>query len=309
MVTPLVIARIEAAVPTPNPGRRSTAFRLFGAVGAAAMTMTSVLLLVFILPWLGAIFSVVTLLAVLVVPFLVQRRQVEGTRVGDQPISADDNRLAPPIGRAVSALATRPRVVLPVAVAITAAAAVFAVQVPAEFDVENFFSSDTDFVVGLDQLDTHVGDRGGEPALLYVEGDLTDPNALAAVAAGVDEIRALDVPSLARDENGVAVDRGIFSVFDAAWASEPMAGIVLQQTGVQLTDTNADGIPDTQEQVTALIGVASDIGVPFDANRPILTPDDVNTAVQLDGANSRTVFEMGVVDSRSRTGSPASCRS
>ena len=67
----------------------------------------------------------------------------------------------------------------------SAAAAVFAVQVPAEFDVEDFFSSDTDFVVGLDQLDTHVGDRGGEPALLYVEGDLADPAALATVAAGI----------------------------------------------------------------------------------------------------------------------------
>ncbi len=300
MVTPLVIARIEASVPTPTPGRRSTALRLFGAFGAAGMTMASVLLLVFILPWLGAVFAVLTTVAVLVVPFLVQRRRTEGERVGNVPVSADENRLAPPIGRMVSALANRPRIVLPVAVAITAAAAVFAVQVPAEFDVEDFFSSDTDFVVGLDQLDTHVGDRGGEPALLYVEGDLADPGALASVAAGIDDIRALDVPSLARDEAGVAVSRGIFSVFDATWDSAPMPGIVLEQTGVELTDTNGDDIPDSREQIEALIGVASTVGVPFDATRPILTPDDVNTAVQLNGADSRTVFEMGVVDSRSQ---------
>ncbi len=300
LVTPLVIARIEASVPMPTPGRRSTAIRLLGAFGAAGLTMASVLLLVFILPWLGAIFAVLTTTAILGVPFLVQRRRTEGERVGNVPVSADENRLAPPIGRMVSALATRPRIVLPVAVAITAAAAVFAVQVPAEFDVEDFFSSDTDFVVGLDQLDTHVGDRGGEPALLYVEGDLADPTALATVAAGIRDIRALDVPSLARDETGVAISRGIFSVFDATWDSAPMSGIVLEQTGVQLTDTNGDRIPDTREQVEALIGVASAVGVPFDASRPILTPDDVNTAVQLNDADSRTVFEMGVVDSRSQ---------
>ena len=194
----------------------------------------------------------------------------------------------------------RPMVVLPIAVAVTAFAAFFAVQVPAEFDVEDFFSSDTDFVIGLDQLDTHVGDRGGEPALLYVEGDLSDPAALAAVAAGVERIVALDTPSLARDTEGVAVERGIFSVFDATWDSAPMAQIVTDRTGVSLTDDNGDGIPDTREQVEALLGVASTIGVPFDETRSLLTPDEVNTSVRLDGENSRTVFEMGVVDSRSQ---------
>ena len=300
IITPLIVARIEASVPVPTPGWRSTSLRLLGAVGAAAATMASVLLLVFVLPWLGAVLTVVTTIAVLVVPFLVQRRRTEGERVGNVPVSVDENRLAPLIGRMVSALASRPAMVLPAALAVTTAAAFYAVQVPAEFDVEDFFSTETDFVVGLDQLDTHVGDRGGEPALLYVEGDLADPAALAVVAAGVEEIRALDVPSLARDEDGTAVNRGIFSVFAAMWESAPMAGIVFEQTGVELTDVNADGIPDTRDQVEALVAVASVVGVPFDATRSILTPDDVSTAIQLDGANSRTIFEMGVVDSRSQ---------
>ena len=143
--------------------------------------MTSVLLLVFILPWLGAVLGVITAIAVLVVPFAVQRRKSAGERFGDQTVSGGDAKLARPIGALVAGLATRPLVVLPLAVIVTAGATVFALQVPAKFDVEDFFSGDTDFVVSLDQLDAHVGDRGGEPALLYVEGDLADPEALAAV--------------------------------------------------------------------------------------------------------------------------------
>ena len=306
IISPLVISQIEESVPAPKTGRRATTLRVLGALGAAAMTMASVLLLVFVLPWLGAILAAVTTLTILVVPWLVQRRRTAGIRVGDTDLSAADDRLARPIGRAVAALAVRPRLVLPAALALTAVAAVFAIRVPAEFDVEDFFSSDTDFVVGLEQVDAHIGDRGGEPALLYVEGDLADPDALAAVQARLDEIRDLDIDSLARDEQGlVGVDGGILEVFEATWASQPMAGIVAQQTGVELTDANGDGIPDTRAQVEALLTVASEIGVPFDETRPLMTPDDVNTAVSLDGggdgADSRTVFEMGVVNSRSQS--------
>ena len=178
------------------------------------------------------------------------------------------------------------------------------VQVHAEFDVQDFFSADTDFVVGLDQLDVHVGDRGGEPADLYIEGDLADPEALALVAGRIDEIRALDTPSLARDDDGsVDVGTGVFEVFDATWESPVMVGLGESQTGVALTDVDGNGIPDTRDQVTALIEVASQTGVPIDAERLSMTPDDVSTAVSLDGSqngDAATVLRMNVVDSRAQ---------
>ncbi len=300
VVAPLIVAHIEASVPVPRTGRRSTILRVAAGMGAAAMTMTSVLLLVFILPWLGVVFGFLTAVAVLAVPLAVQRNKKQGVRVGDQPIPHEEHRLARSIGRGVSALAARPAIVLPLAAVITAAAAFFAVQVPAEFDVEDFFSSDTDFVVGLDQADVHLGDRGGEPAHLYIEGDLEDPQALARIQNRIDEIKALDSESLVRDNDGVQVEGGIFEVFAAAGQSAPMSAIVSERTGVALTDTDGDGIPDSREQVLALLAVAGDVGVPFDQTRLILTPDDVNTAVRLDGSQSRTMFEMGVVGSRSQ---------
>ena len=300
VVAPLIVSHIEANVPAPRATRRSLALRVAGSLGAGAMTMASVLLLVFVLPWLGAVLSLVTVVLVLVVPYLVQRRKAAPDGIGDGATASGRNRIASRIGSVVAGLAARPAIVLAIAGVVTAAAAVFAVRVPAEFDVEDFFSSDTDFVVSLDQLDAHVGERGGEPALLYVEGDLADPEALGLLQGRVDEIKALETESLARDDDGVVVEGGVFEVFDSAWQSGPMLALVAEQTGVVVTDDDGDRIPDTREQVEALIEVAGTTGVPFDESRLILTADDVNTVISLDGAESRTVFTMGVVDSRAQ---------
>ncbi len=299
VMAPLAISKIEQQVPAPAPGRRSTMLRVLAGLGAAGMTMASVLLLVFVLPWLGLVLSVMTVLVTLVGPFLVRRR-ASGVPVGAAPTAGGDDALAKPVGAGVAALARRPLVVLPAALALSAVAGFFALQVPAVFDVEDFFSSDTDFVVGLDQVDEHIGDRGGEPALLYVEGDLGDPEVLGVVASRLDEIRALDAAGLAREADGsVRVLGGVFTVFNATWDSPVMGGLVLEQTGVSLSDDNGDGIPDTREQVEALLAVAEATGVPFDAERLALTPDDVAVAVDLSDTPA-TVFELNLTDTRSQ---------
>lgn len=304
IVSPLVIARIEAMVPAPTSGRRSTVLRMVGSLGVAGLTMVSVLLLVFVLPWLGVLVSIVTLLIGLVLPVVVQRRKLAAgdTAVGDLSVSEQASFLAAPLGRAIAAVASRPALVLPAAIALSAVAAVFAVRVPAEFDVDDFFAADTDFVVALDQLETHVGERGGEPAILYVEGDLADPSNLAAVSESIDVLRSTPTEVLSSDADGLRIASGVFSVFEATWDSPVMSDLVEEQTGAVLTDANNDRIPDTAEQVRALIGVASQIGVPLDAEHSLLIPDEVNSAVALgaEGELSRTRFELALVDSQSQ---------
>ncbi len=303
VLAPLIVASIESQVPQRKPGTKWTILRLSGGVFAALATMASVLLLVFVLPWLGAVLAVATVCGVVIIPVLVQRRKV-GTTVANIAIEEGETTFAKPIGRAIAAVAGRPFVVLPITTALTVVCAFYALQVPAEFDVEDFFSSDTDFVQGLEQLDTHVGDRGGEPALIYIEGDVSSPENLSLLQSRIEEIKELDTETLARDADGVIVREGIFTVLDAIWESEPMMQLVLDESGVALTDDNGDGIPDTSEQVDAALLVASNFGVPFDANRLVLTPDDVNTVVSLrtdPDLPDVTVFEMNVVDSRSQT--------
>lgn len=294
IVTPLVIAVIESRVPARPATRRATILGMTASALAATLYMAAVLLMVFVLAWAGVVALVVAVVGTVVVPYLVSRRRTGGTA----PPAEVTDRLARPVGAAIAAIARRRGIVVPVALVLSLAAAFFAVNVKAEFDVEDFFASDIDFVVALDLLDVHVGDRGGEPAVIYVEGPLGDPTQLARLDARLDEIRAMETDAFARGPEGVRIEGGVFSVFREVLGSPAALELIATTTGVEVTDGDGDGIPDSADQVAAVYQVTSEFGVPFDADRLILTPDTVRTRFVDDARGQATRFEIGLVNSR-----------
>ena len=296
LVTPLVVAVIESQVPAPATGLRGTVIGMLASAGAAGLYMASVLLMVFVLPWVGVLTLVFTVVVSVVVPFLLRRRK------GGEPVAAlaANDRLARPVGAAITYLAARRSVVVPVALLVSLVAAFFAVNVKAEFDVEDFFSADSDFVVALNLLDDHVGDRGGEPAVIYVEGPLDDPAQLFSLEARLEQIRTLDTSLFARNGDGVMVLGGVFSVLDAVLESPVARQFVASRSGVEITDVDGDGIPDTTEQLRAVFEVTSQFGVPFDAERLVMTPDYVRTQVAHDERGYATQFSIGLIGSRTQ---------
>lgn len=296
LVSPLIVAVIESQVPVPRPGRLSVVRQIAASVAAASLYMGAVLLMVFVMPWAGVLILVLAITAAVVVPFLVARRR-SGVRI---PAHRAEDRLAAPVGSAIAWMATRRRFILPAALVLSAVSAVVATGVRAEFDVEDFFSADTEFVVGLERLDVHVGDRGGEPAVIYVEGPLGSPTALAALADRIDDLRMLDSSYLARADSGVIVTGGVFSIFEAVLDSDAALDLIESRTGIRVTDEDANGIPDTELQVEAVYSVTTEEGVPFDAERLALQPDDVRTRVAFDESGLATNFQIGLVNSRSQ---------
>lgn len=71
---------------------------------------------------------------------------------------------APRLGRLVGAVASTPLITLGIAAIVTAGALWAALQLEVTFDVKDFFSPDSDFVVALDKTAEYLGDQGGEPA-------------------------------------------------------------------------------------------------------------------------------------------------
>jgi predicted RND superfamily exporter protein len=288
VVTPLALMVIEEKVGRPAPTRRRQLGAVFGSALAAMAAMASVLFSVFILPPVGLVILGVYVIAAIVVPYLVARPGAIETAATSEP-----GRGAEAVGATVSGLARHPLLVLSSAAVITAGAAVFAVRVPTEFDVKDFFSAESGFVIGLDKIDEFGGEQAGEPADILIETDLTDVAAVARIQQFVAEFEALDSERFARNDAGeLNLEGGLLEVVEEVWRHPAALGAIAGSTGVALTDVDGDGLPDTTEQMGALIAATRSIGVPVNEQQVSFTADQVRSGlwvadseagVQLDG--------------------------
>ena len=94
-------------------------------------------------------------------------------------------------------LSRRRYVLLPAVAIFTIVAIIYAFKLEASFEVKDFFKSDSDFAISLDKLDVHVGDSGGEPAITYIQADLTNPAALREIQEFL--VRLADNPEVAKN--------------------------------------------------------------------------------------------------------------
>jgi len=287
IVTPLAVMEIEEKVGQPVRSRRRRILALNGAGFAAATVMTSVLLSVFVWPVGGLI-----TLAAYVLLFLALPYRFAPAGAGKVLPRSGPGRPTRLIGGLITGITRVRRFVLPAVAVVTVVAVSFMVQVESEFDVKDFFSADTDFVVSLDKLDEHGGEQAGEPADILIDADLSNPASLRAVAAFADDVRRLDSDRFARTDSGeIDLQAGVLDVISEVWQSE--AALAAIPGG--LTDNDGDGLPDTTEQLAAVYGFTRQAGVPFDAQNVVLTPDNVRTVLSEDNA---TRMQLGIPGSR-----------
>ena len=295
VVTPLAVMKIEERVGGPRTSRRGAA--VAGAIGAGSLAMTSVLLSVFIFP-AGGVVALGLYLAVAV--YLPYRLVPTAAPAAGEPPPSGPGRAARIIGAAVAAVTRRRSVVLLAVAVLTIGAAVLALRVETDFDVKDFFAADSEFVVSLDKLDEHGGEAAGEPADVLIVADLTNPAIVLRVRKFADDFGSLDSTRFGRDDSGnIDIQTGVLAVLDDVWASPVAAGLVAQQTGVTLTDDNADGVPDTASQLAAVYEVTRGTGIPFDVVNLVQTPDDVRSVLAMDEQGTATRFAVGLPGSRS----------
>jgi len=302
IVTPLTVMLLDERLGTAPRGRHHLVRLITGSTLAALATMATVLVMVYVVPWIG-VAALGGFLAVLLVLAAVQSRR-HAAPVDVKITRSTSGGLTRAVGATISAVGRSWRWILPVAAVVTVAAAVVALRIPAEFEVGDFFTSDSDFVVSLAKLDEHVGGRGGEEALVSIDAPLDDPAAVAVIADFVDGLRHLNTPLLAHDQEGTEVDGGVVDVLTELEES-PIARAALAQTaGVVLTDEDGNGLPDTPDQLMAAYRFTRQVGVPFDASHLALTPNDVRTALWLsdDGASQATVVTVALTESGTQQG-------
>lgn len=127
-------------------------------------------------------------------------------------------------------------IVLTFTAALTIIAGIFAFQLEATFDVKDFFKRDSSFVIGLDKMDYYVGDSGGENAIVYIEGDLTNPESLQAISNFVTKLN--DNPYIAKRNGEVNIQspRTIFHIVDQVMRSEYTISSIEESSGIPIHD-------------------------------------------------------------------------
>ncbi len=250
-------------------------------------------------------FVIMGILIPLVLMQLDQRKVHRSTQALPVKDEYDADKLKeahPSYGRiawVVVELARVPWAVVPLAAVVTAGAVYLSLQLEPKLDIKDFFDADSDFAVGVDKLEEHTSETvAGEPAVIYVEGDITDPRSLEALRDLLDRLADNETLGNARDGSVSLYNRTVFDLLRRVTESSVARQRALEATGVSILDKDRDGIPDTPEQIRAAYDYMIDNGVPLDGQ--ILAYDSIQVREVLyhDQDKQAIILIIGVLGSR-----------
>lgn len=269
-------------------------FLVMSLVAGTAVTMSVVL------PVAGAVLLVIFVPLFVYLPIRLTRRIYSKAAAKGRPtgmVIKGAGHGFKAAGDLVHFLARWRVVTIPVTVVLAVVGVVGFTQVDSEFSFTDFFSEDTDFIKGIELLDTHLGDTsGGGSGFIYVEGDLTQPATLTAlddVVAGLDAAESSASDSyLSRDLNGaINIDNNAVSIVRAAVE----APIATAAAGLVISDSDGDGIPDSSDQIQAIYDLALTDGIATDEGFLAYEPDSVTEILWTDGAGTyATLVQVGI---------------
>lgn len=206
------------------------------------------------------------------------------------------------IAGTVLVLARHRWAVLPLAAALTAAATLLAFQLEPNLDVKDFFDSESDLVIGLDKLDQHTAPAlSGEPAVIYIRGDLTAPESLTALRDLLDRLSENGKLGKSRDGRVSLYSRTLFQLLSRITNNPYARSQVLAATGVDVTDEDADQVPDGPEQMRAAFDYMVSHGVPLNESTMVYDPIQVRETLYHDPSQpgeQEIILVVGVLGSR-----------
>ncbi|MEN8042177.1 MAG: efflux RND transporter permease subunit, partial [Actinomycetota bacterium] len=233
---------------------------LMAIVGGLAVALSAVM------PTVGAAALVVFVALLVGVPALATRRRNRraaergATLVHGHAGAAHGLKSA---GRTVHYLAKRRAITIPVVVLLAAIGLGQASTVQSGFEIEDFLSTDTDFVQSIERVSAHFPSNGEGSSLIFIEGDLTDPDNLVAIESAVSRIDASSAEFGRNAEGELIVQPHAADFVRMTMASPAVAEI--EVSGPSLADVDGDGLPDSKAAISAIYQHISVNGV--------LTPD------------------------------------
>lgn len=288
------------AVTTGAGGAKSRVARGVSGVKlvGAALLAGVMLLSIIAVPSVGAASVVLYSALFLGLPVWISRRRVRGSEVEVTPDVNTTGQSSVLAGTLVTGIARMRYAALGVIALVTVGAGFAAVGVENRTRPEDFFPSNSDFIVGIDKLVEHTSAASAGDVYVYVEGDLADPRTLTAAAIANDAIDRDGGDLFARNPDGtlaasasaLAASASALDIASAAIAIDFARETIGEATGISLTDTNGDGFPDTTAQVESVFAYVTEQGLRSDSSTFAFTADEVRTVLQGESGSWATVL-------------------
>jgi predicted RND superfamily exporter protein len=287
-LAPRVVVGLEEFVGR-NPKKRlshlpyATLMVVIAILGGLTVALTAVM------PPAGAAALVAFILLAVAIPaWATRRRNRRAARKGraTQPELRGAGHGLKAAGTLTWFVARWRRITLPTVTALGVVALVTALGVQSGFEINDFLASDTDFAQSIERTNAHYPSNGEGSSFILVEGDLTDPAALAALD---DTVAALDRSPAEFGRNSV----GDLIVYRHAGdyvrmtMDSPAAVDAIEAGGTGLVDLDGNGIPDTAAGVRAVYDYVAVNGVPAPDGGVAVTPQDVPGMLADDGATGQ----------------------
>ena len=168
--------------------------------------------------------------------------------------------------------------------------------------MKDFFDSDSDFVKGIDKLYQHRAPSVfGEPAIIYIRGDLTDSGSLSAIEELSERLNEIEQLSRHNDGQVSFYSTTLFQLLSWVMKNEYAVSQVQAHTGIALTDMDGDLAPDAAEQIRAVYDYIVQFGIPSDSATLVLEPAQVREVFYHEAggaAAQEIIITVGVLEAR-----------
>jgi predicted RND superfamily exporter protein len=288
VVAPIILMRIDELFITSGiryKGNIYSIFRLASTLAVAITAGVAIILMIAVSKLIGVLILCITALFFIGIPIVyialkAKSLHVSKTISSNQVHSTSDLILMPHIETLVTSAATHAKLVLTIAALLTAISVFFALKLEPIFDVKDFFDSRSEMVIGLDKLDEHVGDNGGEPGVVYIRGDLMDPLAVISISKFIESLREIDY--IAETPSGsVTAGLNLVNISKLITASPATIAAITSETGISITDLDRNGVPDSREQMETALRFSIKHGFIGPDGTMMLTPGQIRQAIYL----------------------------
>jgi len=306
-VAPRALLAVESFVgPSPVKGVSVALYR----VGFLLVTVVAGLAvaLAAVMPLLGVGAMVVVVGLFLLLPALAtrsrNRRAAQQGRANFPAIRGVGHGLRP-VGGLVHGLARWRIITIPAVLLIGGMGLFLATGVESGFALTDFLSSDTPFVRSIERTAAHFPSSGQGNSYVLIEGDLTDPQALAAIDKGVAAIDSSRADLGRRGDGSLMVAPHAGDLVRMTTAAHVVDGVL----PFSITDGDGDGYPDSAADIRAVYDYIAVNGIPALDGSTAMPADEVGKMLADDGSMSQATaivvsvgsFTDEAVISRART--------